>query len=352
MDEKLLNNFFTIADLESQIHLLQQIRDFQPSEDEIKTFSGLSNEQLEDRPLVERKMALICRISNFNLKVEILHSITEIKEQCLQVEANIQAALDLCQTLQTNENLHILLHYCLVVGNHLNEGARKTRVDAFSIIDSLPKFIDAKSPHNPDYSLLNYVIELVANQKPDVLNLVEQVDFKGVDYLIGDHALVKSSKATSSGKREGFYMLKAPVDFLTKSSAKAQDYIAKIKEASFAENLDETQTDVAEKEFIQQAQKILQLDCVYQIIRAKDLLSSLEKSYVNLLTQFAEDKCTDPGQLFSVLHAFLGQVSKIRSSFKTATVNGNSEESSNRNGSAVKSAAFLAELSRVTKNMK
>ena len=310
MDEKLLNNFFTIADLESQIHLLQQIRDFQPSEDEIKTFSGLSDEQLEERPLVERKMALICRISNFNLKVEILHSITEIKEQCLQVEANIQAALDLCQTLQTNENLHILLHYCLVVGNHLNEGARKTRVDAFSIIDSLPKFIDAKSPHSPDYSLLNYVIELIANQKPDVLNVVEQIEFKGVDFLIGDHAPVKSSKASSSGKREGFYMLKAPVDFLTKSSAKAQDYIAKIKEASLAENPLETQTqaDDANKQFVQQSQKILQLDCVYQIIRAKDLLGSLEKSYVNLLTQFAEDKSTDPGQLFSVLHDFLGQL--------------------------------------------
>ena len=337
--------YFSLNDIESQIHFLQQIRDFQPTDADLKHFSSLTAEDLQRIPVVHRNMAIICKIPNFNLKLDILQSITEIREQCMQVEGNIQAALGVCLSLQNCEHLHQLLQFCLSAGNQLNEGARKHKIEAFSVLDSLPRFMDVKSSSFPEYTLLNYVVELANSQNPAILSVTDEIDMKDVDFLLSDIG----AKQPKSTKRDGFYMLKAPVDFLSKSCAKAQESIVKIKEMQFsADQFDFPAEDSPEQVFIQRVQDLLQVDCIYQIIKCKELLPELEHSYNSLLVQFAEDRSTDPAQLFSVINQFLANVSHIKLQIKSASP----KHEPNKPAGNVRSSAFIDELTQATKKLK
>ncbi|KAL0485854.1 formin-like protein [Acrasis kona] len=135
---------------------------------------------------VEKFLYVLCECDRISDKLDAMKSMHCLEPIVHDVRNMLQCKLTACNVLFNNASFGRMLHYVLLVGNALNRGKKGIAdVKAFHL-NILPKLIDTKSSCGGDQdqgdapTLLHYLIKLVEEKEPEVLNFYADLESNNV----------------------------------------------------------------------------------------------------------------------------------------------------------------------------
>eukprot|EP01104_Vermistella_antarctica_P011991 TRINITY_DN339_c1_g1_i1.p1 TRINITY_DN339_c1_g1~~TRINITY_DN339_c1_g1_i1.p1 ORF type:complete len:535 (+),score=279.63 TRINITY_DN339_c1_g1_i1:199-1605(+) len=163
------------------------------------------------------------RIASFLFKRTYEEKYGELKEE-------IAAASHSVNELKTNVKFAKVLELVLNIGNTLNAGSFAGNGFGFTL-DSLPKLRDTKSPTHPEYTLMNYLVQIIAKKRPKLLKFTEELS----DIAEGSSEHLIMINAEAQDMKSGMLILAAELEAVAKIENKdASDELFVKKLGAFA----------------------------------------------------------------------------------------------------------------------
>lgn len=152
--------------------ILQQLIQYLPPPDQLKRLQELksSGEELSG---AEKFAATIAEIKRLGARLQSLSFRLNFPDMYEEIRPDIYSVINACKDVQESAKFHKILELILLLGNHMNYGAKNELVYGFEI-SFLTKLTSTKDYENKQ-TLLHYIAEVVAKKYPECLNFHEEL---------------------------------------------------------------------------------------------------------------------------------------------------------------------------------
>lgn len=152
--------------------ILQQLIQYLPPPDQLKRLQELkaNGEELSG---AEKFAATIAEIKRLGARLQSLSFRLNFPDMYEEIRPDIYSVINACKDVQESKKFHKILELILLLGNHMNYGAKNELVYGFEI-SFLTKLTSTKDYENKQ-TLLHYITEVVAKKYPECLNFYEEL---------------------------------------------------------------------------------------------------------------------------------------------------------------------------------
>ncbi|MBZ3872096.1 Disheveled-associated activator of morphogenesis 1 [Sciurus carolinensis] len=152
--------------------MLEQLLKFVPEKSDIDLLEEHKHE-LDRMAKADRFLFEMSRINHYQQRLQSLYFKKKFAERVAEVKPKVEAIRSGSEEIFRSGALKQLLEVVLAFGNYMNKGQRG---NAYGFkISSLNKIADTKSSIDKNITLLHYLITIVENKYPKVLNLNEEL---------------------------------------------------------------------------------------------------------------------------------------------------------------------------------
>ncbi|XP_046317239.1 disheveled-associated activator of morphogenesis 1 isoform X2 [Marmota monax] len=152
--------------------MLEQLLKFVPEKSDIDLLEEHKHE-LDRMAKADRFLFEMSRINHYQQRLQSLYFKKKFAERVAEVKPKVEAIRSGSEEVFRSGALKQLLEVVLAFGNYMNKGQRG---NAYGFkISSLNKIADTKSSIDKNITLLHYLITIVENKYPKVLNLNEEL---------------------------------------------------------------------------------------------------------------------------------------------------------------------------------
>lgn len=152
--------------------MLEQLLKFVPEKSDIDLLEEHKHE-LDRMAKADRFLFEMSRINHYQQRLQSLYFKKKFAERVAEVKPKVEAIRSSSEEVLRSSALKQLLEVVLAFGNYMNKGQRG---NAYGFkISSLNKIADTKSSIDKNITLLHYLITIVENKYPKVLNLSEEL---------------------------------------------------------------------------------------------------------------------------------------------------------------------------------
>lgn len=152
--------------------MLEQLLKFVPEKSDIDLLEEHKHE-LDRMAKADRFLFEMSRINHYQQRLQSLYFKKKFAERVAEVKPKVEAIRSGSEEVLRSSALKQLLEVVLAFGNYMNKGQRG---NAYGFkISSLNKIVDTKSSIDKNITLLHYLITIVENKYPKVLNLSEEL---------------------------------------------------------------------------------------------------------------------------------------------------------------------------------
>uniref|UniRef100_G3RAY6 Dishevelled associated activator of morphosis 1 n=1 Tax=Gorilla gorilla gorilla TaxID=9595 RepID=G3RAY6_GORGO len=152
--------------------MLEQLLKFVPEKSDIDLLEEHKHE-LDRMAKADRFLFEMSRINHYQQRLQSLYFKKKFAERVAEVKPKVEAIRSGSEEVFRSGALKQLLEVVLAFGNYMNKGQRG---NAYGFkISSLNKIADTKSSIDKNITLLHYLITIVENKYPSVLNLNEEL---------------------------------------------------------------------------------------------------------------------------------------------------------------------------------
>uniref|UniRef100_A0A8C5VK87 Dishevelled associated activator of morphosis 1 n=1 Tax=Microcebus murinus TaxID=30608 RepID=A0A8C5VK87_MICMU len=152
--------------------MLEQLLKFVPEKSDIDLLEEHKHE-LDRMAKADRFLFEMSRINHYQQRLQSLYFKKKFAERVAEVKPKVEAIRSGSEEVFRSSSLKQLLEVVLAFGNYMNKGQRG---NAYGFkISSLNKIADTKSSIDKNITLLHYLITIVENKCPNVLNLNEEL---------------------------------------------------------------------------------------------------------------------------------------------------------------------------------
>uniref|UniRef100_A0A8C9AVS0 Dishevelled associated activator of morphosis 1 n=1 Tax=Prolemur simus TaxID=1328070 RepID=A0A8C9AVS0_PROSS len=152
--------------------MLEQLLKFVPEKSDIDLLEEHKHE-LDRMAKADRFLFEMSRINHYQQRLQSLYFKKKFAERVAEVKPKVEAIRSGSEEVFRSSALKQLLEVVLAFGNYMNKGQRG---NAYGFkISSLNKIADTKSSIDKNITLLHYLITIVENKYPNVLNLNEEL---------------------------------------------------------------------------------------------------------------------------------------------------------------------------------
>uniref|UniRef100_A0A452QRH1 Dishevelled associated activator of morphosis 1 n=1 Tax=Ursus americanus TaxID=9643 RepID=A0A452QRH1_URSAM len=152
--------------------MLEQLLKFVPEKSDIDLLEEHKHE-LDRMAKADRFLFEMSRINHYQQRLQSLYFKKKFAERVAEVKPKVEAIRSGSEEVFRSSALKQLLEVVLAFGNYMNKGQRG---NAYGFkIASLNKIADTKSSIDKNITLLHYLITIVENKYPKVLNLNEEL---------------------------------------------------------------------------------------------------------------------------------------------------------------------------------
>uniref|UniRef100_A0A2K5D3J2 Dishevelled associated activator of morphosis 1 n=1 Tax=Aotus nancymaae TaxID=37293 RepID=A0A2K5D3J2_AOTNA len=152
--------------------MLEQLLKFVPEKSDIDLLEEHKHE-LDRMAKADRFLFEMSRINHYQQRLQSLYFKKKFAERVAEVKPKVEAIRSGSEEVFRSSALKQLLEVVLAFGNYMNKGQRG---NAYGFkISSLNKIADTKSSIDKNITLLHYLITIVENKYPSVLNLNEEL---------------------------------------------------------------------------------------------------------------------------------------------------------------------------------
>ncbi|KAK1339252.1 hypothetical protein QTO34_019931 [Cnephaeus nilssonii] len=152
--------------------MLEQLLKFVPEKSDIDLLEEHKHE-LDRMAKADRFLFEMSRINHYQQRLQSLYFKKKFAERVAEVKPKVEAIRSGSEEVFRSSALKQLLEVVLAFGNYMNKGQRG---NAYGFkISSLNKIADTKSSIDKNITLLHYLITIVENKYPKVLNLNEEL---------------------------------------------------------------------------------------------------------------------------------------------------------------------------------
>uniref|UniRef100_A0AC11BAS6 Dishevelled associated activator of morphosis 1 n=2 Tax=Ovis TaxID=9935 RepID=A0AC11BAS6_SHEEP len=152
--------------------MLEQLLKFVPEKSDIDLLEEHKHE-LDRMAKADRFLFEMSRINHYQQRLQSLYFKKKFAERVAEVKPKVEAIRSGSEEVFRSGALKQLLEVVLAFGNYMNKGQRG---NAYGFkISSLNKIADTKSSIDKNITLLHYLITIVENKYPRVLNLNEEL---------------------------------------------------------------------------------------------------------------------------------------------------------------------------------
>ncbi|EDL36545.1 dishevelled associated activator of morphogenesis 1 [Mus musculus] len=152
--------------------MLEQLLKFVPEKSDIDLLEEHKHE-LDRMAKADRFLFEMSRINHYQQRLQSLYFKKKFAERVAEVKPKVEAIRSGSEEVFRSRALKQLLEVVLAFGNYMNKGQRG---NAYGFkISSLNKIADTKSSIDKNITLLHYLITIVENKYPKVLNLSEEL---------------------------------------------------------------------------------------------------------------------------------------------------------------------------------
>ncbi|VFV20153.1 disheveled-associated activator of [Lynx pardinus] len=152
--------------------MLEQLLKFVPEKSDIDLLEEHKHE-LDRMAKADRFLFEMSRINHYQQRLQSLYFKKKFAERVAEVKPKVEAIRSGSEEVFRSNALKQLLEVVLAFGNYMNKGQRG---NAYGFkISSLNKIADTKSSIDKNITLLHYLITIVENKYPKVLNLNEEL---------------------------------------------------------------------------------------------------------------------------------------------------------------------------------
>uniref|UniRef100_A0A9L0SL28 Dishevelled associated activator of morphosis 1 n=1 Tax=Equus caballus TaxID=9796 RepID=A0A9L0SL28_HORSE len=152
--------------------MLEQLLKFVPEKSDIDLLEEHKHE-LDRMAKADRFLFEMSRINHYQQRLQSLYFKKKFAERVAEVKPKVEAIRSGSEEVFRSGALKQLLEVVLAFGNYMNKGQRG---NAYGFkISSLNKIADTKSSIDKNITLLHYLITIVENKYPKVLNLHEEL---------------------------------------------------------------------------------------------------------------------------------------------------------------------------------
>uniref|UniRef100_A0A2K5IWU3 Dishevelled associated activator of morphogenesis 1 n=1 Tax=Colobus angolensis palliatus TaxID=336983 RepID=A0A2K5IWU3_COLAP len=152
--------------------MLEQLLKFVPEKSDIDLLEEHRHE-LDRMAKADRFLFEMSRINHYQQRLQSLYFKKKFAERVAEVKPKVEAIRSGSEEVFRSSALKQLLEVVLAFGNYMNKGQRG---NAYGFkISSLNKIADTKSSIDKNITLLHYLITIVENKYPSVLNLNEEL---------------------------------------------------------------------------------------------------------------------------------------------------------------------------------
>lgn len=152
--------------------MLEQLLKFVPEKSDIDLLEEHKHE-LDRMAKADRFLFEMSRINHYQQRLQSLYFKKKFAERVAEVKPKVEAIRSGSEEVFRSSALKQLLEVVLAFGNYMNKGQRG---NAYGFkISSLNKIADTKSSIDKNITLLHYLITIVENKYPKVLNLHEEL---------------------------------------------------------------------------------------------------------------------------------------------------------------------------------
>ncbi|XP_023382548.1 disheveled-associated activator of morphogenesis 1 [Pteropus vampyrus] len=152
--------------------MLEQLLKFVPEKGDIDLLEEHKHE-LDRMAKADRFLFEMSRINHYQQRLQSLYFKKKFAERVAEVKPKVEAIRSGSEEVFRSGALKQLLEVVLAFGNYMNKGQRG---NAYGFkISSLNKIADTKSSIDKNITLLHYLITIVENKYPKVLNLNEEL---------------------------------------------------------------------------------------------------------------------------------------------------------------------------------
>ncbi|EGG16095.1 actin binding protein [Cavenderia fasciculata] len=166
---------FNLDDKVLDLETINQLIKYIPSKEEFDAISAFKTSQQDKAPEEKLKLGqaeqffdLISDIPRLSQRIQALHYKLNFPEKLYQAKPDIRIFNQAMNELQ-NENLFRIMEIILAVGNFINHGTNRGNASGYKI-DSINKLADTKSNVRDKYTLVHFLIELVQEIQPELLD--------------------------------------------------------------------------------------------------------------------------------------------------------------------------------------
>lgn len=152
--------------------MLEQLLKFVPEKSDIDLLEEHKHE-LDRMAKADRFLFEMSRINHYQQRLQSLYFKKKFAERVAEVKPKVEAIRSGSEEVLRSSALRQLLEVVLAFGNYMNKGQRG---NAYGFkISSLNKIADTKSSIDKNITLLHYLITIVENKYPKVMNLSEEL---------------------------------------------------------------------------------------------------------------------------------------------------------------------------------
>ncbi|KFO27005.1 Disheveled-associated activator of morphogenesis 2 [Fukomys damarensis] len=152
--------------------MLEQLLKFIPEKSDIDLLEEHKHE-IERMARADRFLYEMSRIDHYQQRLQALFFKKKFQERLAEAKPKVEAILLASQEVTRSKRLKQMLEVVLAVGNFMNKGQRG---GAYGFrVASLNKIADTKSSIDRNISLLHYLIMILEQHFPDILNLPSEL---------------------------------------------------------------------------------------------------------------------------------------------------------------------------------
>lgn len=174
-----------------------------PSDDEalqLKVFSEATPEELAMLRPVERFFLELLKVPRLHSRVRIFSFSRSFKIRLGEVLQGIEEASMAVHNIASNEKFAHFLRVLLNVGNFLNFGSYAGGAFGYNF-DAIQKIADTKSQKDPNFTLMDYLAQLLVDSKSPIVDMADTIDLapcskEQMQFLQNEYKALASDMAT------------------------------------------------------------------------------------------------------------------------------------------------------------